>query len=224
MFKKHLIFVILFSVSYLSGLCQENPDIINLMNGQTFEGTILDTADGKITMTSKIKSKSKKYMFDHYRVYSIVKKNEPELVFYKRDTSIANFLTPEEMKYYFLGEKDARKNYNPIGLKITAALLAYGVAIVDTYKKDSVNNTFIKGFFKSEPGLASLIAPFAVTALAGFPAVQISINKVSNKNYLNQQSYVDGFEKIGRSKKVFGALKFSLIGGALGIVSYFIAK
>jgi len=194
------------------------------MNGQTFQGTILDTIDGKVTMTTHIKSKTKKYMFDHYRVYSIVKANEPEFVFYKKDTAIGNFLTPEEMKFYFLGEKDARANYNPVGIKIAACLFTYGISLADTYQKDTVSNKFIKGFFKSEPGLISLVAPFAITALAGFPAVQISINKVSNKHYLDQQPYVDGFEKIGRSKKVFGALKFSLIGGALGFLSYFIGR
>ncbi len=222
--KTHLLLIAIFISSYLSGICQSNPDILNLMNGQSFEGTVLDTAEGKVRMTSIVKSKTKKYEFDHYRVYSVLKKNEPEIVFYKRDTTIGNFLTPEDMKYYFLGEKDARKNYNPIGLKITACMLTYGIALVDTYKKDTISNQFIKGFFKSEPGLISLVAPFAITALAGFPAVQISINKVSNKNYLNEQSYVDGFEKIGRSKKVFGALKFSILGGALGILSYFILK
>lgn len=222
--KIELIISFVLALCYISASCQKNPDIINLMNGQTFEGTIHDTVDGKITMTSQIKSKTKKYMFDHYRVYSIVKANEPEFVFYKKDTTIGNFLTPEEMKYYFFGEKDARKNYNPVGTKIIACLATFGVSLADTYQKDTISNKFIKGFFKSEPGLISLVAPFAITALAGFPAVQININKVSNRHYLDQQPYVDGFEKIGRSKKVFGALKFSLIGGALGFISYFIGR
>lgn len=222
--KIEILFSLIFILSYQSSICQTNPDLLHLMNGQTFEGTILDTAEGKVTMNSIVKTKTKKYVLDHYRVYSIVKKNEPEIVFYKRDTTIGNFLTPEEMKYYFLGEKDARKSYNPVGIKIAACLFTYSISLVDTYKKDSVNNTFLKGFFKSEPGLISIVAPFAITALAGFPAVQISINKVSNKNYLNQQPFVDGFEKVARSKKVFGALKFSIIGGALGFISYFIGR
>jgi hypothetical protein len=224
MLESKSIFSILLILSCLSGICQNNPDKINLMNGQTIEGTIIDTTDGKVLVKAQLKSKTKEYMFDHYRVYSIEKKDLPEFIFYKRDTTIGNYLTQNEMKFYFLGEKDARKNYNPIGVKVTSALFAFGISLVDTYRKDSLNPSFMNGFFKSEPGLASLVAPFAITALASFPAVQISINKVSNKNYLNEQSYVDGFEKVGRSKKVFGALKFSLIGGAAGILSYFIFK
>ncbi|HYG50786.1 MAG TPA: hypothetical protein VD905_07775, partial [Flavobacteriales bacterium] len=208
---------------YFSGFCQE-PDKVNLMNGQTFEGTITDTTDGKITMNFMRKSKTSTRVIEHYRVFSIEKANQPEYIFYKRDTTIGNFLTPQEMRYFFLGEKDARKNYNPINLKIATGLITYGISLMDTYNTDTVTHKFTKGFFKSEPGLISIVAPFAVTVISGLFAVEININKVSNKNYLNEQSYIDGFEKIARSKKVFGALTFSVIGGGLGILSYFIAR
>lgn len=224
MLKPFKALLVLSLFTYLPGFCQTNPDIINLMNGQQFTGRLLDTTGGLITFEAVKKTKPKLMGFEQYRVYSVKKQNEPEIVFYKRDTTIGNFLTPEEMKYYFLGEVDARKNYNPIGIKITACVLTYGLSLADTYEKDTVSNKFFKGFFKGEPGFVSIVAPFVFTALAGIPAVQIRIDKVSDKNLLNQQSYLDGFEKIGRSKKVFGALKFSLLGCALGFASYYIGR
>lgn len=194
------------------------------MNGISVEGTILDTANGKVILNYMQRSKVKSTEFEHYRVFSIEKENEPEVVFYKQDTLIGNFLTEKEMRYYFLGERDARKNYNPVGVKVTTALLTFGFCLVDTYKQDSLNNTFAKGFFNSPPGLISIVAPFIITSLAAFPAVQISIDKVSDKAYLAERSYMDGFEKIGRSKKVFGALKFSIIGAVAGVAAYYIGK
>jgi hypothetical protein len=221
--KLKIAVVLFFTTAYISGFCQ-GPDKVNLMNGQTFEGTVVDTTEGKITMNFVHKSKSSSRIIENYRVFSIEKASEPEFVLYKRDTTIGNFLTPQEMKYYFLGEKDARKNYNPYNLKIATGILTYGISLADTYNKDTVTHKFSKGFFKSEPGLISIIAPFAVTVISGLFAVQININKVSNKNYLNEQPYIDGFEKVARSKKVFGALTFSVLGGGLGILSYFIGR
>lgn len=218
-----ILLALFFATAYFSGFCQ-GPDKVNLMNGQTFEGTVTDTTDGKITMNFINKSKTSTRIIENYRVFSIEKANQPELILYKRDTTIGNFLSPSEMKYYFLGEKDARKNYNPINLKIATGVLTYGISLMDTYNRDTVSRKFVKGFFKSEPGLISIVAPFAVTVISGLFAVQININKVSNKNYLNEQPYIDGFEKVARSKKVFGALTFSIVGGGLGILSYFIAR
>lgn len=217
--------VILFLISpYLSGFCQSKTDVVNLMNGQVLNGTLRDTANGKVYFDLNLKGKIKKKEFEYYRVYSYQKVDQPECILYRKDTTIGNYLSQPEMKYYFMGERDALKKYNPWGIKITACLLTYGLSLADTYSKDTLSGKFIKGFFNSEPGLVSIVAPFAITALAGFPAVQIRIDKVSDKNLLNEQPYIDGFEKVARSKKVFGALKFSFIGGALGIASYFIGR
>lgn len=207
----------------LSVNAQQKGDILNLMNGQTYTGVIKDTSNGKVFMDVFGKKKNKSVSFEHYRVFSYQKENEKETILYRKDTTIGNYFSQEEMKFYFLGERDARKNYNPIGTKITSFLFCYGVALFDTYAKDSTGN-FAKGFFKSEPGVATIVAPVVVTALAGIPSIQIRIDKVSNRNYLNEQTYIDGFEKIGRSKKVFGALKFSVLGSVLGLATYFIAK
>lgn len=219
-----VIIVLVILLTYFSGVCQSGGDKVNLMNGLTFEGSILDTTNGKVILQYFKKNKEKTIEFENYRVFSLSKVNEPEIIMYKQDTTVGNYLTEKEMRYYFLGEKDARKNYNPIGVKITAAVLTFGISLVDTYNKDTLSSKFTAGFFKSEPGLISIVAPFIITGLAAFPAVQISINKVSDKRYLTEQSYMDGFEKIGRSKKVFGALKFSLIGCVAGLATYYIAR
>jgi len=216
--------LILIIFSYLSGYCQEKPDVVNLMNGQSFEGTIVDTTNGLVKLQVPGKKKTRLYEFEHYRVFSLTQGKQPETILYRQDTAIGNFLTQEEMRYFFLGERDARLRYNPIGTKIAASVLTFGLCVADTYDKDTVSNKFFKGFFKSEPGIISIVAPLFATTLSLIPAVQIRIDKVSDKNLLNQPSYLDGFEKIGRSKKVFGALKFSVIGCLAGVASYYIFK
>lgn len=223
---RKIIYLILFSVfNYMSGYCQTTPDQVNLMNGQTFTGSIVDTTNGLIKLKVPSRKKTRIYEFEQYRVYSLVHDKQPETILYRQDTAIGNYLSPKEMKYFFLGERDARLHYNPIGTKIAASLITFGLCLADTYEKDSLHpNNFFKGFYRSEPGLISIIAPFFATTLALIPAVKLHIDKVSDKTYLNQQSYLDGFEKIGRSKKVFGALKFSVIGCLAGVASYYIFR
>lgn len=220
--KINLLALLVFS--YLSGFCQTRPDVVNMMNGQVFEGTLADTSDGMIRLNVMGRKKPKLYELESYRVFSIQKAGQAESILYRRDTAIGNFLTEKEMKYFFLGERDARRKYNPIGTKIAAGLLTFGICLADTYEKDSLHNTFMKGFFNAEPGIISFVSPLIATTLALIPAVQIRIDKVSDKNLLNEQSYLDGFEKIGRSKKVFGALKFSVMGCLVGLASYYIGK
>ena len=209
---------------YLSGFCQEKPDVLNLMNGQVVEGTIVDTTNGVVKMQVPLKRKTRLYEFENYRVYSFIQNKQPETILYRKDTAIGNFLTQQEMRYFFLGERDARLHYNPIGTKIAASLLTFGISLADTYRSDTVSKKFFKGFFKSEPGVITIVAPLFATCLALIPAVQLRIDKISDRNLLNHASYLDGFEKIARSKKVFGALKFSVIGCLAGVASYYIFK
>ena len=219
--NKIIILVVLLALNISVARCQ---DKINLLNGGELSGTIKDTTGGSFLIEYMKKKKKKAASIENYRIFSYSFKDQPETILYRQDSTIGNFFTVEEMNMYILGERDAKKNYNPIGLKITACVLTYGLTIADTYQKDTASASFFKGFFNSSPGIISLVAPFAFTALAGAPAVQIDISKVSNRNYLNSQAYVDGFERVGRSKKVFGALKFSIIGSLAGLATYYIGN
>jgi hypothetical protein len=219
--NKLIILLVLLGANIPSSLAQ---DKINLLNGGQLTGNITDTTSGNFTLKYLKRKKEKMVTIENYRIFSYNFKDKPETVLYKQDSTIGNFFTVEEMNMYVLGERDAQKNYNPVGLKITSCLLAYGLTVADTYKKDTTTSSFFSGFFNSQPGIISIVAPFALTALAGIPAVQIDIAKVSNRNYLNSQAYVDGFERIGRSKKVFGALKFSIVGSLAGLATYYIGS
>lgn len=222
--RKSICILIFALFGYLSAYCQEKADVLNLMNGQVVEGSILDTTNGIVKMQVPTRHKTRLYEFEHYRVYSYTQGKMPETILYRQDTAIGNFLTQQEMKHFFLGERDARLHYNPLGTKIAASLLTFGLSLSDTYSADTVSKKFFKGFFKSEPGVITIVAPLFATCLALLPAVQIRIDKVSDRNLLNEPSYLDGFEKIARSKKVFGALKFSVVGCLAGLASYYIFK
>src|SRR5688572_3429182 len=84
-----------------------SQDKVNLLNGKVLEGTVQSTEDEKITM--KVNGKKGKVYdtyLENYRVFSIVSSDGTERVIYKQDSSIGNFLTPADMKFYTLGEQD----------------------------------------------------------------------------------------------------------------------
>lgn len=207
----------------------KSQDKVNLLNGKVLEGTIQSTEDEKITM--KVNGKKGKVYdtyLENYRVFSIISSDGTEKVIYKQDSSIGNFLIPEDMKFYTLGEQDAYKNYRPMGTMIIGATLGLGLGIFDTYVfKDDPLTTGINenGMFKESPGLLMIVYPFVYTALAGIaPRPQLDIHNITDRNNLNSEHFIQGFARVARYKRAMRALLFSAAGSVLGLGSYYIFK
>lgn len=191
MFKYLLssLFVISF---YLFGFSQEKKDTILLLNGATIISEVVDTTNG-VTTIRDTKKPGRNIVIENDRIFSI-KNGSGEHVMYVYDTIIGNEFTEEEMRYFIKGEQDAEK-----GFKARGALygnLALGLA-------SGVTGSFF-----------CPIPPFAFIAMSGLPKVRIKHSTVSNMEYLKQEAYIMGYERVARKKRKFQ----SMIGGGAGLV------
>ncbi len=191
MIKSSIIAFATICISFIS-IAQEQKDTLLLLNGTTIISTIVDTTNG-VTTIKDLKKPGKNIVIENDRIFSI-KNASGEQVLYVYDTIIGNEFTEEEMRYYIKGEQDAEK-----GFKSPGALygnLALGLA-----------SGLTGSFFCPIP-------PFAFIALSGLPKVKIKHSTVSNIEYLKQDAYIIGYERVARKKRKFQ----SMIGGGVGLV------
>ncbi|MFI5204740.1 MAG: hypothetical protein ACHQF2_09615, partial [Flavobacteriales bacterium] len=193
---------------------------VQKMSGKILTGTILDTTAGDITINVTGKRKTRKVAIENPEIFSFRMANQPEIIMYRQDTAIGNFLPVNEQRYFMFGERDAQKKYNPIGFKIMSGLFTFGVSVLDTYSEDTVSHNVMKGLFRGTPGLAPLAACLVFPVLARLTTVELNLSKVSKREYLNHESYLDGYGEIARKKKIFGSFKYGVGGMLLGFGSY----
>ncbi|MBL7890095.1 MAG: hypothetical protein JNL24_11095 [Bacteroidia bacterium] len=178
--------------SYFLGFSQEKKDTILLLNGTTIISEVVDTTNG-VTTIRDTKKPGRNIVIENDRIFSI-KNASGEHVMYVYDTIIGNEFTEEEMRYFIKGEQDAEK-----GFKARGALygnIALGLA-------SGVTGSFF-----------CPIPPFAFIAMSGLPKVKIKHSTVSNMEYLKQEAYIMGYERVARKKRKFQ----SMIGGGAGLV------
>jgi len=216
-------FVLLFFL--LSAIHVGNAqDTVQKMNGKVIIGTILDTTAGDITISSIGKKKTRKIDIERMDIFSYRINGQPETIMYSQDSTIGNFLTVNEQRYFIFGERDAHNRFNPIGLKLLSGAFVFGVSVFDTYGFDTTNATGKTGFFRASPGLAPLVACIVIPVISRFTTVQLNLNKVSHRRFLEHEAYLDGFGEVARYKKVVGSLKFSVGGLLLGLGTYYLVN
>jgi hypothetical protein len=176
-----------------TGVIHSNRDTLIMMNGDVVICTVTDTTDG-FTSVVNPKNPKKNILIENDRIFSIKSPNG-ENIMYAYDTVIGNEFTVDEMRYFIYGERDADKNFKANGC------LAIGAVV-------GVLSGITGSFFCPIP-------PFAFTALSGIPKVKIKASTVSDPEFLKQDPYLMGYERVARKKR---KLK-SLIGGGLGLVA-----
>lgn len=182
-------FFLLFLVNSL--IAQTRKDTLILLNGNVLVAEVIDTTNG-VTSIKDPKNAKKNFIIENDRIFSITD-STGEHVMYVYDTVIGNEFTIPEMRYFIYGEQDAEK-----GFKARGALfgnMALGAA------------AGVTGYFLCP------LPPFAFTALSGMPKVKIKQSTVSNLEYLKQDAYLMGYERVARKKRKIR----SLIGGGIGL-------
>ncbi|MBL7882735.1 MAG: hypothetical protein JNL69_01600 [Bacteroidia bacterium] len=184
-------FSLLFSIFSSASFSQADKDTVLLLNGTVIISTVVDTTNGVLTIKNK-KNPNKNHVIDNERVFSI-RNSSGENIIYTYDTLIGNEFTVEEMRYFIKGEQDAEKGFKAYGSLY--GNLALGIA-----------SGLTGSFFCPIP-------PFAFVALSGLPKVKIKHKTVSNLEYLKQDPYLMGYERVARKKRKVQ----SLIGGGVGL-------
>ncbi len=173
-------------------------DTVYLMSGKTVTGVVKDTSNQKLKILIPKKNNEFKADFiDQELVFSVKYKTGQEAVFYKQDTLFGNYYTPNEVRYYLQGERDARKSYHCRGWIAGAFVVG-----------------FASGTFRNA---VMLIPPFAYSGISVGFRVKIRPGSVSNPDYLKYDTYLMGYEKVARQQRVMR----TLLSGAIGFVAGF---
>lgn len=193
--KINILLLILVSTISINSFGQ---DEILFLNGKTLKGSILAKTDTQFTFKNL---KEKQFTIDKYRVFSY-KQNNTESIVYEFDTVSGNFLSQKDMKMFVFGERDAHQKYKPI----VSNIVGLGAGIAGGYLLHS-ESSFIY--------VATPLVYMPITLL--FPTV-VNQKKIKNKEFINQDEYLRGYDRVARSKRTQGALKSSAAGMVLGII------
>ena len=182
-----------FSLLTQAASSQTSKDTILLLNGSIIIANVIDTTNG-VTSIKNPKDSLKNIIIENDRIFSISNKNG-ESIMYVYDTVLGNEFTIDEMRYFICGEQDAEKGFKPKGAFWGNMLLGAASGITGS-------------FFCPLP-------PFAFTALSGLPKVKIKHSTVKDIDYLKHDTYLMGYERVGRKKRKIS----SLVGGGIGLAA-----
>lgn len=178
----------------------QNKDTILLMNGNVVIEKVLDTLIGAVTIVNPANT-AEKLHYEYDDIYCVKYAVGFTDYYYSQDTLRGNYFTRDEMQYYIYGERDARK-----GFKGRGSLIGAGVV----------------GLASGGLGLFfAPVFPYGYMALSGITKVKIKHKTISNPNYIDQDAYILGYERVSRSKRRIQALIGGTIGLAAGYGLYF---
>ena len=200
---KRFLFLLLLCFAGLPAFAQtaEPLDTVYLMSGKTVAGVVKDSTDDqlKILVKKKRSEEFKADFIDLDLVFSIKYRNGQEEVIYRQDTLFGNYFTPQEVRYFMYGERDARNNYRcPLWL---AGAFAAG---------------FAGGWTQS---FVAPIPAFAYSGLTTAFRVKIKPGSVSNPDNIKYDTYVLGYEKEARKHRMFRSLLWSGVGMVAGFAA-----
>ena len=194
--KQHILIFILITLVSFNVNAQ---DKLLFLNGKILDGQILEQTDYEFSFQDK---KNKQYNIDKYRVFSFTK-NNAETVVYKYDTLAGNFLQVEDMKLFVYGERDAHLTYN------THFVSAVGLAVGGA----------MGYFMHKDKSFLYIATPFVYTALTlPFGTNIKKQDQIKNKDFLKEDEYLRGYDRVARSKRTTNALKSSFVGMAAGFI------
>lgn len=185
---------LLFSFLFAFSSKAQFKDTILLMNGNYVVEKVIDTLIGAVTIVNPANI-AEKLHYEYDEIYCVKYASGFTDYYYSQDTLKGNYFTREEMLYYMYGERDARK-----GFKGRGALIGAGVV--------GLASGGIGLFFAP-------VFPYGYMALSGVTKVKIKHSTISNPNYIEQDAYILGYERVSRTKRRINAV----IGGTIGLVA-----
>jgi hypothetical protein len=176
-------------------------DLLLLMNGQEFQCKIL-TDEGtvfRVTAPNRF-GKVKEYDLHKSDVFSVRLGDGKESVLYVQDTILGDLYTPDEMRYYLAGQRDARNNFK------AWPTFAVGFA-----------GCFVAAYLGGDGLITTLAPPLLYTSIQLVPKIKIREKTMSSLDYKYNDQYLDGYVPPARSRKLIRALQGGFLGAALGL-------
>lgn len=179
-------------------------DELLFLNGKELKGEILNVTNYEITFKD---FKNKEIVIDNYRVFSYHKNNKETLT-YKYDTLEGNFLKEQDMRMFVYGERDAFKSYHS-RFSNAVGFAAGGVA----------------GYFMhNDQAFIYAAAPLIYTTITLPFSTRVKQKRLTDLQYLKEDEYLRGHERVARSKRTQNALLSSVIGMGSGFLISFLVN
>jgi len=202
--KISLLILVFFSVNAFSQIQTTSDtskmDTIFFLNGEVKAVKVVDTVYHLIRFLPE-KRRRKPHVMDveKDRVFSVKFSDGQERIIYFHDSAIGNVFTVLEAKMFMLGEREADRSYrNKWPFVIGFAVGALSPLTV--------------------PNAVALspIAPALTPLHTKIPVIKVNTNEIENKNYLQYDTYIMGYEKVARKKNFIHGIIGAGIGLAVG--------
>jgi hypothetical protein len=198
---KNTVLALLLAFSSGVAFGQEAEPSILLITGKTVEGTVVNEDSLFIHYVFEKRSgKRVEKKLDWERVFSFVDAEGNERVIYVPDSTLGNYFTEEEMRYYIKGEQDALSGYKSnwtiwVGVPVSGGL----------------------GYVLSSSPLVFTV-PFFYMIGAALPKYKMTPSSISDASLLRQPAYILGYERTARTKRLFKSLASGMVGAAVGVL------
>jgi len=158
--------------------------------------SVFDTSFFGVKVYGKTKKK-KEMIVEGERIFSIKFASGKEKIYYKQDSVFENYFTVDETRLFIKGEQDAAK-------------YKCRFSTISSFAVGAASGLVLGSVF-------AFIPPFTFSATTLLPKVRIRHSTVSNMNYLNYDTYILGYERVARKKRLIN----SLSGGVAGLAASF---
>lgn len=190
-----------------------SQDSLALITGKSLAGELSYEDQQFLYFNKKVADdKIKMIRYPLRLIYSLTNKLNETKVYYKQDKTNGNNLSENQMKMFVLGEQDAFKRFNGkfhfllgIGFGLTSSL-------IDTYE---FKNATCKGYFNDSPSVISIVTPFLSSVIIGFPNRRVRKIYASELDYLSNNFYRRGFNRVKNYRKTSSAF----LGGLSSVVT-----
>jgi len=172
-------------------------DTIFFLNGEINAVKVVDTVYHQIRFLPEIRTKKPHVKeVEKDRVFSVKFSNGKDRIFYFYDSAIGNVFTVMEAKMFMLGEQEADRSYR----NKWPFIIGFAVGVLSPI---ALPNAV----------LLSPIAPALTPLHTLIPVIKIDTAKIKNRNYLQYDTYLMGYEKIARKKN----FSRSVVGAGIGL-------
>ena len=141
------------------------------------------------------------------RVFSIKFSNGNERIVYFHDSAVGNVFSVLEAKMFMLGEQEADRSYKNKWPFIIGFVTGVSSPVV-----------------LSNAVLLSPIAPAVAPLHTLIPIIKVNTKEIVNKDYLQYDTYLMGYEKVARKKNFMHSILGAGIGLAAGIGVWAVLK
>ncbi|MBI4945886.1 MAG: hypothetical protein HY840_05730 [Bacteroidetes bacterium] len=214
------VFVLFFSPLFWRGVGEEalaqlqttsdtaKMDTIFFLNGEIKAVKVVDTVYHLVRFLPEKRTKKPHVQdVEKDRIFSVKFSNGQDRIFYFHDSTIGNVFTIMEAKMFMLGEQEAERSYR----NKWPVLIGFAAGAV------------------SPIALANAVVLSPIPAAAAplhtlIPYIRVNSKAIQNKNYLQYDTYIIGYEKVARKKNFMHALLGAGIGLAAGFGAWAILR